>query len=80
MLCWSVKNLEMIKEREEEAGAMGKVIRKFTYKGEVEIDSADDVKIEVRRTHPPAGVFFEGSRLGWVGQCCIILSLVMSHI
>ncbi len=38
----------MIKEREEEAGAMGKVIRKFTYKGEVEIDTADDVKIEVR--------------------------------
>lgn len=37
----------MIKEREEEAGSLGKVIRKFTYKGEVEIDSADDVKIEV---------------------------------
>ena len=33
--------------REEEAGTVGKVIRKFTYKGEVEIDMADDSKIEV---------------------------------
>ena len=41
-VCVCVQNLEMIKEREEEAGAMGKVIRKFTYKGEVEIDTADD--------------------------------------
>ena len=37
----------MIKVREEEAGSAGKIIRKFTYKGEVEIDAADDTKIEV---------------------------------
>ena len=37
----------MIKVREEEMGTAGKVIRKFTYKGEVEIDTADDSKIEV---------------------------------
>lgn len=37
----------MIKVREEEAGTLGKVIRKFTYKGEVEIDVADDSKIDV---------------------------------
>ena len=41
------QNLDMIKVREEEAGTAGKVIRKFTYKGEVEIDVADDSKIEV---------------------------------
>ena len=33
--------------REEEMGTAGKIIRKFTYKGEVEIDTADDSKIEV---------------------------------
>ena len=33
--------------REEEAGSLGKTIRKFTYKGEVEIDAADDNAIEV---------------------------------
>lgn len=37
----------MIKVREEEMGTAGKVIRKFTYKGEVEIDASDDSKIEV---------------------------------
>lgn len=53
--CWRksvfvvFQNLEMIKVREEEAGSMGKVIRKFTYKGEVEIDAVDDNRIEVRR-------------------------------
>ena len=38
----------MIKVREEEAGTVTKVMRKFTYKGEVEIDVADDSKIEVK--------------------------------
>ena len=42
------QNLEMIKVREEEAGTVAKVMRKFTYKGEVEIDIADDSKIEVK--------------------------------
>lgn len=41
----------MIKEREEEAGTLGKVIRKFTYKGEIEIDTADDIKVEVNQSH-----------------------------
>lgn len=31
----------MIKQREEEAGALGEVIRKVTHKGEIEIDSSE---------------------------------------
>ena len=31
----------MIKQREEEVGALGEVIRKVTHKGEVEIDSSE---------------------------------------
>ena len=42
------KNLEKIKEREEEAVALGATIRKKTYKGEVEIESGEMAeKIEV---------------------------------
>ncbi len=40
----------MIKQREEEAGALGEIIRKVTHKGEVEIDSSEigDKIVEVR--------------------------------
>ena len=31
----------MIKQREEEVGALGEVIRKVTHKGEVELDSTE---------------------------------------
>ena len=47
LLLFFLQNLDLIKEREVEAGTLGTVIRKFTYKGEVEIDTADDVKVEV---------------------------------
>ena len=46
------QNLEMIKVREEEAGTVAQVMRQFTYKGEVEIDVADDSKIEVQTPEP----------------------------
>ncbi len=36
-----LQDLEMIKQREEEAGALGEVIRKVTHKGEIEIDSSE---------------------------------------
>ena len=31
----------MIKQREEEVGALGEIIRKVTHKGEVELDSTE---------------------------------------
>ena len=36
------RDLEKIKEREEEVGAMGGTIRKMTYKGEVEIEHTEE--------------------------------------
>lgn len=51
------QDLEMIKQREEEAGALGEVIRKVTHKGEIEIDSSeigDKVIMEVCVYHAAA--------------------------
>ena len=36
------RDLEKIKQREEEVGAMGGTIRKMTYKGEVEIEHTEE--------------------------------------
>jgi hypothetical protein len=36
------RDLEKIKEREEEVGAMGGTIRKMTYKGEIEIEHTEE--------------------------------------
>ena len=52
------RDLEKIKEREEEVGAMGGTIRKMTYKGEVEIEHTEEhLEVSVRV---------------WVGGCVCV--------